>query len=84
MGVMANSLRITQAAIAGADYTAVLITAHYESYLDIPRTLLLKNNDGLGCHTEVRRIRRWGDGGDTPSPPRLPFRRRWLAARRVP
>jgi hypothetical protein len=71
-GAMANPTGITQLSLSGTDYSVVVFTARYESCLDFPLELHQKNNDGLISCAKVCRVRRWGEGGDTPSPPPSP------------
>jgi hypothetical protein len=60
-GAMANPMGITQLSLSGTDYSA-----RYESYLDFPLELHLKNNDGLANCAKVCRVRRWGEGVTRP------------------
>jgi hypothetical protein len=65
MGGVANPTQISPVCFLGADFTAVIVTARYVSFSDIPVVLRLKKDDDTFSTADIYPVRRWGEGPDS-------------------
>ena len=57
MGVVANPTAVSQFCFSGTDYTAVVVTARFESFSDTLDNIRHKNSNDSFSVTHVRHVR---------------------------